>query len=88
MAIMGGPIDVAQCIMDRIANMMVNQLNAPVSDTTGLTGKYDVNMFWEAWWILGWCTARCAGRHSARRFRASSDLPSSPRFKIKRGLKI
>ena len=48
MAIMGGPIDVAQCIMDRIANMMVNQLNAPVADATGLTGKYEVNMFWEA----------------------------------------
>jgi uncharacterized protein (TIGR03435 family) len=28
--------------------MMVNQLNAPVTDATGLTGKYDVNMFWEA----------------------------------------
>jgi uncharacterized protein (TIGR03435 family) len=36
------------CTMDRIANMMVNQLNAPVTDATGLTGKYDVNMFWEA----------------------------------------
>jgi uncharacterized protein (TIGR03435 family) len=37
-----------QCTMDRIANMMVNQLNAPVTDATGLTGKYEVNMFWEA----------------------------------------
>ena len=28
--------------------MMINQLNAPVTDATGLTGKYEVNMFWEA----------------------------------------
>jgi uncharacterized protein (TIGR03435 family) len=50
MAIMGGKARWVspQCTMDRVANMMVNQLNAPVTDATGLTGKYDVNMFWEA----------------------------------------
>jgi uncharacterized protein (TIGR03435 family) len=50
LAIMGGKARWVspQCTMDRIANMMVNQLNAPVTDATGLTGKYDVNMFWEA----------------------------------------
>lgn len=50
MAIMGGKARWVspQCTMDRIANMMVNQLNAPVADATGLTGKYEVNMFWEA----------------------------------------
>jgi len=50
MAIMGGKARWVspQCTMDRIANMMVNQLNAPVTDATELTGKYDVNMFWEA----------------------------------------
>lgn len=50
MAIMGGKARWVspQCTLDRIANMMVNQLNAPVTDATGLTGKYDVNMFWEA----------------------------------------
>ena len=50
MAIMGGKARWVspQCTMDQIANMMVNQLNAPVTDATGLTGKYDVNMFWEA----------------------------------------
>jgi uncharacterized protein (TIGR03435 family) len=37
-----------QCTMDRIAGMMINQLNAPVIDATGLTGKYDINMYWEA----------------------------------------
>jgi uncharacterized protein (TIGR03435 family) len=50
LAIMGGKARWVspQCTMDRIANMMVNQLNAPVTDATGLTGKYDVNMFWDA----------------------------------------
>jgi uncharacterized protein (TIGR03435 family) len=50
MAIMGGKARwiSPQCTMDRIAGMIVNQLNAPVTDATGLTGKYDVNMFWEA----------------------------------------
>jgi uncharacterized protein (TIGR03435 family) len=50
MAIMGGKARWVspQCTIDQIANMMVNQLNAPVTDATGLTGKYDVNMFWEA----------------------------------------
>jgi uncharacterized protein (TIGR03435 family) len=49
MAIIGGKARWVspQCAMDQIANMMVNQLNAPVTDATGLTGKYDVNMFWE-----------------------------------------
>jgi uncharacterized protein (TIGR03435 family) len=37
-----------QCTMDRVVNMMINQLNAPVVDATGLSGKYDVNMFWQA----------------------------------------
>jgi uncharacterized protein (TIGR03435 family) len=50
MAIMGGKARWVspQCTIDQIANMMVNQLNAPIADATGLTGKYDVNMFWEA----------------------------------------
>ena len=50
MAIMGGKARWVslQCTIDRIANMMVNQLNAPVTDATGLTGKYEVNMFWQA----------------------------------------
>jgi uncharacterized protein (TIGR03435 family) len=50
MAIMGGKARWVspQCTVDQIANMMINQLNAPVTDGTGLTGKYDVNMFWEA----------------------------------------
>jgi uncharacterized protein (TIGR03435 family) len=34
--------------MEQVANMMVNQLNAPVSDATGLTGRFEVNMYWEA----------------------------------------
>jgi uncharacterized protein (TIGR03435 family) len=50
MAIMGGKARWVspQCTLDCIANMMVNQLNAPVSDATGLTGKYEVNMYWDA----------------------------------------
>jgi len=34
------------CTIERIANMMATQLNAPVKDATGLTGKYDVDMKW------------------------------------------
>jgi uncharacterized protein (TIGR03435 family) len=50
MAIMGGKARWVspQCTMDRIVNTMVNQLNAPVTDATGLTAKYEVNLFWEA----------------------------------------
>jgi uncharacterized protein (TIGR03435 family) len=50
MAIMGGKARWVspQCTLDRIVSMMVNQLNAPVTDTTGLTGKYEVNMYWDA----------------------------------------
>lgn len=50
LAIMGGKARWVspQSTMDRIASMMVNQLNAPVTDATGFSGKYDVDMFWEA----------------------------------------
>ena len=50
LAIMGGKARWVspQCTMDRIANLVINQLNAPVTDATGLTGKYEVNIYWEA----------------------------------------
>lgn len=50
MAIMGGKARWVspQCTMERIVTMILTQLNAPVTDATGLTGKYDVNMFWQS----------------------------------------
>jgi uncharacterized protein (TIGR03435 family) len=50
MAIMGGKARwvAPQCTLERVADLMVSQLNAPVADATGLTGKYDVNLYWDA----------------------------------------
>jgi uncharacterized protein (TIGR03435 family) len=32
--------------LDRIVNMLSQQLHSPVNDNTGLTGKYDFDLFW------------------------------------------
>jgi uncharacterized protein (TIGR03435 family) len=34
--------------VDRLASMLAGQLRSPVNDDTGLTGKYDFDLFWSA----------------------------------------
>ena len=34
--------------MERLAGMLAGQMRKPVVDTTGLKGKYEINLFWDA----------------------------------------
>lgn len=34
--------------MEMLANQLSNQLHGPVTDATGLTGKYDIDIYWSA----------------------------------------
>jgi uncharacterized protein (TIGR03435 family) len=36
------------CTMARLADMLGGQLRAPVTDATGLTGKYEISLYWVA----------------------------------------
>ena len=48
MAMMNGRARMYQpeCTMERLAAVLGAQLRAPVTDATGLTGKYDIGLYW------------------------------------------
>jgi uncharacterized protein (TIGR03435 family) len=50
MAIMNGraSMNEPQATMERLAGLLSGQVATPVTDATGLKGRYDISLFWNA----------------------------------------